>query len=98
MDCSLDYLGWVPNRGACIDACLSGDVTRSFRLHETLSSSAVFEYCIVVTSATCWLPVQTTDVEAEGKLEAEAVEAVKFLWKRSTLKKKAGSGSELGSI
>jgi len=28
------------------------------------------------------------------KLEAEAVEAVKFLWKRGTLKKEAGSGSK----
>jgi len=24
-----DYIDWVPNRGACIDACLSVDVTRS---------------------------------------------------------------------
>jgi len=30
----LDCLDWVPNRGACIDAYLSGDVTRSFRLHD----------------------------------------------------------------
>jgi len=27
-------LNWVSNRGAYIDACLSGDVTRSFRLHD----------------------------------------------------------------
>jgi len=26
--------GWVPNRGMCIDACLSGDVTHSFWLHD----------------------------------------------------------------
>jgi len=26
-------LDWVPNRVACINACLSGDVTRSFRIH-----------------------------------------------------------------
>jgi len=34
------------------------------------------------------------------KLEAEAVEAVKFLgkWKFKSLKKEAGSGSKLGSI
>jgi len=25
---------WVPNRGVCIDACLSCDVTRSFRIHD----------------------------------------------------------------
>jgi len=25
---------WVPNRGACIDACVSGVVTRSFRLYD----------------------------------------------------------------
>jgi len=31
---SSNYLDWVPNRGACIDACLSGNVTRSFRLHD----------------------------------------------------------------
>jgi len=30
----LDCLDWVPNRDACIDACLSCDVTRSFRLHD----------------------------------------------------------------
>jgi len=27
----LDYLDRVPNRGTCIDACLSGDVTRGFK-------------------------------------------------------------------
>jgi len=32
--CLLDCLDWVPNRGACIDACLSYDVTRSFRNHD----------------------------------------------------------------
>jgi len=26
-------LDWVPNLGACIDSCLSGDVTRGFRLY-----------------------------------------------------------------
>jgi len=26
-------IDWVPNQGACIDACLSCDVTRSFRIH-----------------------------------------------------------------
>jgi len=31
--CLLDCLDWVPNQGVCIDACLSCDVTRSFRLH-----------------------------------------------------------------
>jgi len=25
---------WLPNRGACIGACLSGDVTRSFWLYD----------------------------------------------------------------
>jgi len=32
MGCLLDYLDWVPN-----DACLSGDVTRSFRIHDKSS-------------------------------------------------------------
>jgi len=27
----LDCLNCVPNRGACVNACLSGNVTRSFR-------------------------------------------------------------------
>jgi len=27
-------LGFEPTRGACIDACLSGDVTRSFWLYD----------------------------------------------------------------
>jgi len=30
--CLLDCLDWVPNRCACINVCLSRDVTRSFRL------------------------------------------------------------------
>jgi len=30
--CLLDCLEWIPNWGACIDAWLFGDVTRSFRL------------------------------------------------------------------
>jgi len=36
LDCLTDLLDcfdWVPNRGACIDACLTGDVTRSFRIY-----------------------------------------------------------------
>jgi len=33
MGCLLDCLDWVLNRGTCIDVCLSGDVTRSFWLH-----------------------------------------------------------------
>jgi len=32
--CLLDCLDWIPNRDACIDVCLSCDVTRSFRLHD----------------------------------------------------------------
>jgi len=32
--CLLDCLDWDPNRGACIDACLSCDVTCSFRIHD----------------------------------------------------------------
>jgi len=32
--CLLDSLDWVPNRGACIVACLSDDVTRSFMFHD----------------------------------------------------------------
>jgi len=32
------------------------------------------------------------------KRKLEAVEAVKFLWKRGHFKEEAGSGSELGSI
>jgi len=32
--CLLDCLDWVPNRGACIDAFLSDDVSRNFRLHD----------------------------------------------------------------
>jgi len=30
----LDCLDWKPNRDACIDACLSGHVTRNFRLDD----------------------------------------------------------------
>jgi len=32
--CLLDCLDWMPNRGTCIDSCLSCDVTRCFRLHD----------------------------------------------------------------
>jgi len=35
--CLLDCLDWVPNKGACIDAYLSADVIRSFRLHDILA-------------------------------------------------------------
>jgi len=35
----LDCLDWVPNCGACIDACLLGDVTRSFRLYDIKAES-----------------------------------------------------------
>jgi len=37
----LDCLDWVPNRGACIDACLSCDVIRSFRFHDI---KALYQY------------------------------------------------------
>jgi len=54
--CLLNCLDWIPNRGACIDACLSCDVTRSFRFHdiklldyimmsETTNSTSVLEIC-----------------------------------------------------
>jgi len=29
-----ENLDWVSNGGACIDACLSSDVTRSFQIHD----------------------------------------------------------------
>jgi len=36
-----DCLDWVPSRGACIDACLSGDVTRSSRLNDIALSKNI---------------------------------------------------------
>jgi len=42
----LDCLDWVPNRGACIDACLSCDVTRSFQLHDIKALRLIAEMSV----------------------------------------------------
>jgi len=44
----LTCLNWVPNLGGCNDACLSSDVTHSFRLHDKNSSLDMLSTITVV--------------------------------------------------
>jgi len=71
-------LDWVPNRGACIDACLSGDVTRSFRLHDESTSFESFDMRSTITVVKLIKHAETSvknDASGDVYLEPESTQS-----------------------